>query len=701
MSDIRRLLESLDKLAEQGQPAKKVYDFPTQQKLPIGTLTNVPAGKKAFNMMGQELTKPVEPTQKSTPAATTISPGQKSLPLTLPPSIEPETPAYTPKQPWLDPKGSKEPAYMRKAAGETPPQPLGVIGGTGPDAKFAKAPTAANEPVIPKTSATVIPLQKPSFTQKVQTIRKGLPKGSEYTNVYAPSQSLIDKGNKPSVSFADQQYAKDIQRELEKTPDDPNLKAELELLQTKGIVSKPQAQPGQDQEPEILPYAQPQTKPEDAVRNAMRQGGAPFTIPTTSSSDQEQRIISPLKYGQQAVPGMTREFKEFTNFIDTKFPIKSKRLKEQTKGPIKSNVTPLEFPPGGGGGGGGGRVTVTPGPVPRVPANVDVPAYQRTAQPGSIPPDVVQPPAAKPRLKVTGEPSKVAPDTPAANAPLANPPQVFKQNPERARQQAELRAQDVGKAVPGEQRPLNPPEPTTLIPTPSPGKPGSVTKQTGKLIPPAVISSQLPDSGQGPDAGKSTGGGGGGAGGAAPASSSKTADSQTQPIDVDKVMWVEPPSNIDLPQVQGPITPGTTVPKDQEEPSTMMVPTKPQPQKPEPEDKKEIEPELTPPPKSSTGKGKASGSGSDTASGFGIGTGVGPGTGAGTGPGFGLGTGGGVGSGTGSGAGSGTGGEIRPSPLKYGQEAVPGMTRESLSRKFYNQFKNFMLTSDGNTGKSK
>jgi hypothetical protein len=123
MSDIRRLLESIDKLAEQAASSNVV-------QLPLGAPKGVPAGTQAFGQMGQVLTKPkpIDASKVTAPTAVKPAPGQKSLPGFGVTHLEPETPAYTPKQPWLDPKGSKEPAYMRKAAGITAPEPLGVLG---------------------------------------------------------------------------------------------------------------------------------------------------------------------------------------------------------------------------------------------------------------------------------------------------------------------------------------------------------------------------------------------------------------------------------------------------------------------------------------------------------------------------------------------------------------------------------------------
>ena len=223
--DIRQLLEQLSKLSQeplQEQAQSNVRQLP----LKVAPKGKIDPGTQAMNQMGVVLTKPGETPAEPAAAAPKPAqpvPGQKNL-FALP-KLEPETPALLPKQPWLDPKGSKEPAFMRKAAGTAPAEPLGMIGGTGPDAKFAKA-AAANEPVkLPQAPATNVKNIQP---------RVKIGPGSEYTNVYSTAKGV---DNKPS--FADVQYAKDVQRELEKTPNDPNLKAELGLLQQRGIAPKP------------------------------------------------------------------------------------------------------------------------------------------------------------------------------------------------------------------------------------------------------------------------------------------------------------------------------------------------------------------------------------------------------------------------------------------------------------------------------
>jgi hypothetical protein len=614
MSDIRRLLESLDKLAEQGQAAKKVYDFPSQQKLPIGTLTNIPAGNKAFNMMGQQLTKPVEPTQKPATGATTPAPGQKSLPLTLPPSIDPETPAYTPKQPWLDPKGAKEPAYMRKAAGTTPPQPLGVIGGTGPDTKFAKAaPVAANEPSIPKQSATVSTLTKPQPRVKVGA-------GSEYSNVYS---TAAGGGNKPS--FADQQYAKDVRRELEKTPDDPNLKAELNLLQQRGIATSSQP----DTEPELAPQTQLATRPNEPSGPGRpgQLAAAPVAVaqqePTYYKTPDGDWIERLHRITPGGIPGAIKEqatkkvAEEFEEFLSTNFPISSRKLKEQTKGPFKPTTIPLEFPPGGAGGAVVSGPRVTPGPVPRTPANVEVPAYQRAGQPSAMPQGAEVPAGPKPRLKVVNEPSQVAPGaTTSANAPIiANPIRI---NPARTQAQARRRDQELMQTRPGDDQPIKPPTSTSRADEPLPPK----MQGDKKMWSPAAVPV---------GASMTTGGGGKEGQGQGKVDQEPAAEPTSQTVPMPVEIWRPE----DLPPVTKPadIAVEPEPVKPQPEPTKPQVKPQPEPVKPQatPQQKPASEPTFAP---AASGKDKekdsqqSSGSGGGT--GGGVGTGTGPGVGSGS-----------------------------------------------------------------------
>ncbi len=350
--DIRQLLEQLSKLSKESLQEQAQSNV---RQLPLGAPKGkIDPGTQAMNQMGVMLTKPgekpAEPAAPPKPVA--AQPGQKNL-FALP-KIEPETPAMMPKQPWLDPKGAKEPAFMRKAAGVKPAEPLGVIGGTGPDAKFAKLPPA-NEPSIPKATASVIKMPKmPSM--------RGMG-GSEYVNVPTGAVGL----------WKDAQYAKDVAAQLKKFPDDKNLRAEWDSLQQK--VAQNQA-PGAT--PDILGKPSPKLAPDAATsepgKNAPK-AAAPVVVPPVP----EPRKIEPAtvaydtdKWMQQH--GVVKEFaNEFENYIDSV-------LKEQgipgliRRLFVRGKPKAPEAPP-----------TVTPQKPVQMPKDVETPAYIRKGEKGAAP----------------------------------------------------------------------------------------------------------------------------------------------------------------------------------------------------------------------------------------------------------------------------------------------------------------------------
>ena len=615
MSDIRRLLESLDKLTEQAASSNVV-------QLPLGAPKGVPAGTQAFGQMGQVLTKPKQDDAGNKPAAVPKSaapvPGQKSLPGFGITHLEPETPAYTPKQPWLDPKGSKEPAYMRKAAGITAPEPLGVIGGTGPDAKFAKAaPPAANEPIIPK--------QSPKLAYSAPRIKVGT--GSEYSNVYS-----APKGAEGKPTFADTQYARDVAAQLKKFPDDPNLRAEYDSLQQRGLTPAPT--------PNATPLTQAQLDAinyNDRAAAAAAAGQKPETsqapgrpgqlaVPDISAATREPTYYQ-LPSGDWierlhrvtpgGIPGAIKEYaakkvaEDFENFLDINFPIISKPLKEQTK---IGGLKPTEVVPWEGGGGGaavGGGPRVTPGPVPRVPANVEVPTYQRKGQPSAMPQGAEVPPSPKPRLKVTSEPKQVGPSSAASNEPTVSQPKVFKTHPERVQAQAARRDQELMQTKPGEFPPIGPGATPKVIEPLPPGMEGPKKMWSPAAVPVGAL----------PAAG---GGGKEGTGTESP-SSSDTAEPTitTKPVEIwrseDLPNSNERPADIGI---VPPATPASSAP---------AAPVKQEPKPVEPKKDANKEPQVSKPVEPKEPKKDIS-SGAGGGEGGGQGTGVGTGTGAGTMP---------------------------------------------------------------------
>lgn len=350
--DIRQLLEQLSKLSKESLQEQAQSNV---RQLPLGAPKGkIDPGTQAMNQMGVMLTKPgekpAEPTAPPKPVA--AQPGQKNL-FALP-KIEPETPAMMPKQPWLDPKGAKEPAFMRKAAGVKPAEPLGVIGGTGPDAKFAKLPPA-NEPSIPKATASVIKMPKvPSM--------RGMG-GSEYVNVPTGAVGL----------WKDAQYAKDVAAQLKKFPDDKNLRAEWDSLQQK--VAQNQA-PGAT--PDILGKPSPKLAPDAATsgpgKNAPK-AAAPVVVPPVT----EPKKIEPtsIAYDTDAwmkQHGVVKEFaNEFEDYINDV-------LKEQgipgliRRLFVRGKPKAPEAPP-----------TVTPQKPVQMPKDVETPAYIRKGEKGAAP----------------------------------------------------------------------------------------------------------------------------------------------------------------------------------------------------------------------------------------------------------------------------------------------------------------------------
>lgn len=475
--DIRHLLEQLSKLSK--EPLKEQATSNVRQ-LPLGAPKGkVDPGTQAMNQMGVVLTKPgekpAEPAAPAKPAA--AHPGQKNL-FALP-KIEPETPAVMPRQPWLDPKGAKEPAFMRKAAGVKPSEHLGVIGGTGPDAKFAKLPpAAANEPSIPKTSASVIKMPK------MPALRGS--GGSEYVNVPVGGVG----------KWKDEQYAKDVAAQLQKFPDDENLKAELSALQKRGLgqASKVSSEPSNLAEPTAQPAPQPATQAEpergEAGRNAK-----PVTVPAVAPGEPKKIEPATVSYDTDKwmrQHGVVKEFAdEFEDHINNV-------LKEQgipgliRRLFVRGKPKAPEVPP-----------TVTPQKPVQMPKDVETPAYVRKAEKNATP-----------------EPKKPTQPAQAANDPSMPP----------------AAKGDIGKVVPGP-RPFEPPRAEPVIPKPLPGKPGSVTKQRKKLIPPVLPADE-------PGGGKP----------AAPE------PAQPQPIRVDEPdadSQIQTPSEIDVPTLPGPLPPNS------------------------------------------------------------------------------------------------------------------------------------------------
>jgi hypothetical protein len=93
----------------------------------------------------------------------------------------------------------------------------------------------AKAPVSTSTAKPVTATAQSQYQQAANTvanIRKGLGKSSEYTNIYAPLGP---------TNFMDKQYIKDLEAELAKTPDDANLKQELDRMNKRVAPKVPSA----------------------------------------------------------------------------------------------------------------------------------------------------------------------------------------------------------------------------------------------------------------------------------------------------------------------------------------------------------------------------------------------------------------------------------------------------------------------------
>ena len=111
-----------------------------------------------------------------------------------------------------------------------PPPPASITLPTADSEKSSGTQPLVNRPYTDKYDQFILKrqgLQNPSaYQQAVNTvadIRKGMGKAgsNEYTNVYAPIGP---------TNFMDKQYIKDLEAELAKTPNDANLKQELDRM---------------------------------------------------------------------------------------------------------------------------------------------------------------------------------------------------------------------------------------------------------------------------------------------------------------------------------------------------------------------------------------------------------------------------------------------------------------------------------------
>lgn len=154
-----------------------------------------------------------------------------------PPSMDVAPPA---RPAVSDPVGSMRPGAPFKPTYSLANDPVGKMTpgeptmGTTPPAvwKNNRNPNAAastspiSQPTKPATTSA--PSQYQQAMNTVSNIRKGMGKGSEYTNIYAPLGP---------TSFQNKQYVKDLEKEFAKTPNDANIRAELDRMRAPGIVA--------------------------------------------------------------------------------------------------------------------------------------------------------------------------------------------------------------------------------------------------------------------------------------------------------------------------------------------------------------------------------------------------------------------------------------------------------------------------------
>jgi hypothetical protein len=151
--------------------------------------------------------------------------------------------------------------------------------------------TPTTSPTNTTTANTATPSALDQATNTLKNIRKNMGKsmGNEYTNIY------------PAVgptSFQNQQYIKDLEKELAKTPNDPTIKAELDKM--RGTTSPSQ------QTPAAAPVA-PQTKPVTPQQNAPTQQ---TPAPTQQTPAPTQQTPAPTQ--QTPAPSTSTGYKGST-----------------------------------------------------------------------------------------------------------------------------------------------------------------------------------------------------------------------------------------------------------------------------------------------------------------------------------------------------------------------------------------------------